>query len=311
MRIPVVGRWNAFWFTPQPPEALGIFRIMLAVYSIIYWLDRLPHVTLLFSTQGINHPAYSLPAGFPAGLRDWITLISQPVPSLWAWVLYLSIFVCLGFVLVGLWTRVALALYFLLYVHHYFLQMYQLNGSYDQLNLLIILLTLISPCSEAFSLRAVLRRRRGQAAPAFVSYWAARLISVQVMLMYLGTGIDKITSGNWTDGEVLARNLAGEWGTPAAFWLLRHVESWAFYDVAALGTIVFELYAPVGLFWERMQKYYFAAGLMFHAFIGVMMNVWGFFIMPTAYVLFVDPVRVRDWCRRRMYSVGEAANTRA
>lgn len=299
MRIPVVDRWNAFWFNPQPPEALGLFRILLAVYSIIYWLDRLPHVSLLFSTQGINYPAYSLPTGFPFGLRDWIALISQPVPPVWAWILYLGIFVSLGFVLVGLWTRIALALYFLLYLHHYFLQMYQLNGSYDQLNLLIILLTLISSSSEAFSVQAAFQRRHGRAPRQFISYWAARLICIQVMLMYWGTGIDKLTSGNWTDGEILARNLAGEWGTPAAFWLLGHVKSWWFYDMAAVGTIVFELYAPIGLFWGRMQKFYFAAGLMFHLFIGVTMNVWGFFVMPMAYVLFIDPIRVRDWCRRR------------
>ena len=61
-----------------------------------------------------------------------------------------------------------------------------------------------------------LRTRAGprlQAVPA----WPARLIVVQIALLYFGSGFWKLVNPYWHQGEMLRMTLAGPWGTgPAA-----------------------------------------------------------------------------------------------
>ena len=129
-----------------------------------------------------------------------------------------------------------------------------------------------------------------------IAFWPARLIGLQIMAVYVGTGWNKIFSEAWHGGEVLHYALIGGWASPVAFGFVRLVPDMWFYDVAVFSTIAFELFAPIGLYASRCQPWFFTAGFMFHLGIAVTLQIWQFLAMPAAYILFVEPSRVRDLC---------------
>jgi hypothetical protein len=86
--------WNRYWFRPQPPHSLGIFRLLLGLFFLVLWLLRAPHVSRYFSTAGIHAPMFAAPVGGLDGVRDWTDILGyliQAVPPWTAWGLYVAL----------------------------------------------------------------------------------------------------------------------------------------------------------------------------------------------------------------------------
>ena len=292
--------WDDYWFELRPPESLAIFRILLGLFFLVYWLLRAPHVSFLFSTDGVYFPFFDPPAAFSevGSARDLLGWLLTPIP-LWAtWTLYTTLIVSLVLFTVGWWTRFAAIAYFLLYVYFYHLQLYRLDASYDRLFLQTALLICVSRCDEIFSLRALWRRRKGLPLAETIPFWPARLIGLQMMLVYFGTGFHKVFSPAWAGGEILYYSFIGLWASDLAFGIAQLGLPMAVYGVMVYGTIAFELSAPIGLHVRRFQPWYFVAGVFFHLSIALTLQIWQFMAMPAAYILFLDPAWVRQFCRK-------------
>ena len=288
-------RWERFWLLTGPPDALGMFRIGMGLYWLLRWLVLLPHVELIFSGDGMYFPFRDAPGSWPRDLDSLLGWLTPPMPPWIAWLLYLGTLGCLVLVILGWRTRLALGSYLVLFVYHYLVYLHMQDSSFDRLSLLIGVFLLVSPCGQAFSLDS----RRHDEAAGEAPLWAQRLICLQVSLMYLGTGLAKISSTSWANGDLLASTLIGDWATPAAFWWMRLDLSRGWLDLASLGVKLFEICAAFFLFVPRWQRLFFACGFVFHVAIAVFLGLWQFLLMLLPYVLYLPPREVAAWRLQR------------
>jgi hypothetical protein len=258
-------------------------------------------------------PLYDAPAAGWSGVQgptDVIGMLTRPVAPAVTWTLYAVLMASLVLFVAGVRARFAATVHFLLYAYFYHVQMYSLNASLDRMLLQVSLLLCFARSDEVISLRARWRRRRGLPLRERVPFWTGRLIGVQGMFVYLGTGLHKVFAPEWHGGEVLYFNFINYWGSDLAFWLARTVPDLRVYAFFVYLTIAFEVSAPVGLYWRKAQPFYFLMGLGFHTIIAFTLQIWQFLVVPGTYVLYVDPEKVKrgwEWAVRRLAKGGAEA----
>lgn len=299
--------WHELWFIEGPPHALALFRILMAIYWLVHWVPMAPHVRVQFSEEGMHFPMLIPPAEGYDAIGRFYAWLTQPVSTHLALVIYLVLLLSVVLILVGLFTRIALVVYVLLYSYYWMLHLHMLNSSFGRMTFIIMFFLIFSPCARAFSIDAIFARRRGAPEPEVFPLWTQRAICVQVFFIYVGTAIYKMHAESWNTGEVVFTALVGDWATPAGFWLTRFDWSWGVYDLVSLGTILFEMWAGLLLFSARWQKVIFVLGTLFHLQIAITLSIWHFLFMPLTYVLFVDPYRMRDALRRARWMPGGRA----
>ncbi len=285
-----------FWFSSGPPHGLAVFRILLGLYFLVYWLTRLPYVELLFSNEGMAFPYFDFPADGIADLNGLLGWLARPGPPPLAWALYgLTIASVVAFTL-GVLTRTALLTHLLLFAYSFLVQGHLVDTSFDRVLFIITVILAMGTSDAIYSVAARNRRRRGMPAVDQIPIWPARLIAAQIAMMYVGAGILKILAPAWNQGEMLLYTMLADWGSDTAVALagsLRHLGCW---DLAVLLTMLGEVYAPFVLYNRRFQKPAFVVGTLFHAAIGAFLNIWPFMFMPLTYVLFIDPDEFRTYC---------------
>ncbi len=291
-------RWNDFWFVEGPAHGVALMRIGFGIFWLIRFLQFLPYVRLIFSDQGWHHPFIENPQGIVDLPTFVFAKLGQPVPLAVAWTLYvftLGTIVCFT---IGYRTRLALAAFTAMFVYYYALYMHMTNSSYDRMLLTLMCLLTLSPCGKAVSVDAWLAARDGEPFLDKHPLWAARLIAVQVAIVYFGTGVFKMCSASWDKGEVICTAMISEWGSELAYLLVRTGLSWGVYDLAVIGTILFELYAGFALFSPRLRRPTFVIGTFFHTQIWLVLQIPQFMFLPMTYFVFADPEWLRDRCTR-------------
>jgi hypothetical protein len=297
LRIPL-GDWRRFWFLEGPPHALALFRLMLGLYWLGMWLPMAGKVNLFLSNDGFHFPLFQA-AGLSLEARHIFGWMTQPVSPAAAWAIYGATLATTLLITVGLFTRVALALHLLATTYYWALHLHMLNSSFHRLDYVITFIMLWSPCNRALSVDSWLHRRAGDARfGAETALWSQRLVCMQIVMMYLGTGFFKMVSPAWTNGENLITSLMGDWASKAGFAILRWNLPVGIYDLLTAFIILFELYAVFMLFHPKRQVAFFVIGFVFHLVIAITLNIWPFMIMPMSYVLFVNPSRVKNWMHK-------------
>lgn len=292
-----------YWYGFEPPHTLAIFRILLGSYFLIGWLSVLPWVTFFYSSEGIPFPLLTPPDGDLKTLLDRVAVLIQPPPVWLAWILYAFMIFLSALIILGCCTRTALTIYAIMFVYYWLLHLHTINSSYDRLAFITVVIMALSDCDAVLSLEASGRKRRGLPPIDAVPIWPARLLAVQVAFVYVGTGIYKITSPAWNDGAIVQYSLQGDWGSSIAFWLLQYNLNPTFFSGAVLMTILLEVWGPFLLFHPRLKILFFIIGTLFHLGIALMLNIWGFLVMPLTYILFVDPsTGQRTWERCMVFA---------
>ena len=289
-------RFVQYWYGTEPPQALCVFRILLGFYFLIGWLSILPRVELYYSVEGMAFPYMDAPEGASNNLRDVLANLVQPAPVWVAWLLYGLMLTLIVLIIVGWWTRSALLLFSVMYSYYWLLQLHSLQSSFDRLLFVITVMLAMGECDAVYSLRAWIRKMRGERSVELIPIWPARLITMQIAFMYVGTGIYKIMTPAWAGGDMLIYSFQGDWASPVAFQILQLPLSKGVYDFVILMTILLELWAPFLLFHQTWQKLFFVLGFFFHLSISLTLNIWPFMIMPLTYILFVEPSAFKQFC---------------
>lgn len=276
-----------------PPHGLALFRVLFGCYWFIMWGSWHVRVERFFSSNGFSFPRFETPNDGNESVQAFFAWLGQPLPLPGAWLIYSLMGVAILFFTFGFLTRIALLIFLATFTYYWALYLHMLNSSFHRLLYVILLILLFSPCDRVWSISRWLEQRKAPKEDSSrVPLWTQRLICVQIMFMYLGTGIFKILSPAWNDGENVASSLMGDWATPMGFWILQRDFSWGVYDLTTLAVILFEIYAVTYLFHPRYQKWIFAIGFLFHLGNALTLHVWQFMIMPLAYILFVAPEKV-------------------
>lgn len=279
--------WNEFFFTPQSPLPVALFRILyglavaftlllshadwLAWYGVDSW------VTQSTMTQVEPGPRLNLFALIPQNDR-WIET-------------FFWIFLCLVILLIaGLWTRVTSVLVFLclaslqqrnLYITHAGDTFLRVTGFF----------LMFAPAGAALSIDRLLRIRAGKQSPdesPLHSPWAQRMIQIELALLYLASFWWKSMGETWVNGTALyyVTHLNEIQRFPIPSWL---EQPW----ILKLGTwYTMALEFSLGiLIWVKELRYpLLLLGLLLHLGLEYAFNIPMFqWSVLAAYVLFIDP----------------------
>lgn len=284
--------WSAFWHVRGDPHGLALFRILFGLFWLVRWSSWAPHVRLLFSAEGFHLPAFEPPVSGVHDFQGFIGWVTQPQTLVIAWCLFLLAGTSILLITLGFLTRAALITFFLLLNYYYYLYLHMHGTSYDRLFLIITFLLCLCPCNKAYALDA--RSPRGPSADIPWPLWTQRMICVQIAVVYFATGVHKLTSPAWRNGDNIAASLYCQYSTALGQWIGRLGIPEGYFDLANIVLILFELLAGFLLFSRKWQTYAFVGGGLFHLICTTVLWIPEFLIVPCTYVLFVPPERIKN-----------------
>jgi hypothetical protein len=290
----LVEAWNHFFFTPESPIPISLFRIF---YGIC-----VSATVVLLHSDWLNW----------FGVHGWITLSSMrqvetgvrlnlftvmPQDDRWITAFFWVFLGCAVLLTAGLWTRVmSVAVYLCL-------------TSMDQRNLLMLhggdtflrvagFFLMFAPAGAAFSVDRLIRVHRGLEGPQVSprAPWAQRMIQFELALMYLTTFWWKMKGHAWLNGTALYYVI--HLHSLARFPVPRWIQSAAILKAASWFTLALEFSLGVLIWFRRFRYPVLLLGLLFHLCIEYTLNIpmlsWD---VLTAYILFVDPSDLEHWWR--------------
>jgi hypothetical protein len=335
----------AFWTRPIRAESLAAFRIALGLTilanqltgigpNLLFfsgpdgicpleahdaWLERSGRVCLLRGPVSLPLLGRWLPGDWdrehprlsrwvpPEQARAWAEWGRRPSSVRLLFGIYLAALVCLT---LGLCTRLAALASLLLAVtfNHALAEM--MNGG-DSLFCNGLYFLLLAPAGAAWSLDHLIRARLGRAPAAggvYIAPWSVRLMQIQVAVMYLFTGLAKLSDLHWEDGW-----LHGDWldGT-ALYWVFNDVAitRWSYAQLPlpmglcrllTWGTLAFEIGFGLLVGIRPLRRWVLLFGVGLHLGILAVMEI-GWFSQVTLcwYLLFVPGERLAglaEWAR--------------
>lgn len=291
---------DSYVMTPMPAARLGVLRILVGGFALVYLFARLPYLLSY---------AYFVPEQFrPIGV---VAVTDRPLlPAVVIALTLVTAALSIPFVL-GWRYRVvgplfaALCLWTLTYRNAWGMVFHTEN-----LLVMHVIVLGLSRSADAWSLdaRAAARAGRAEPAPHGRYGWPVRLMTWIIVIAYILAGVAKLKNSGtgWIWGDELRNYIAidnarkvllGDIYSPLAAPLL-HVD-YLFRVLAAL-TLVIELAAPVALLSVRAALVWVLLALGFHwGVLVLMMIVFPYQMTGVGFACFFPVERGADWLRAR------------
>ena len=280
--------WDDFWFKPQPPTAMALFRIAYGLIVLQFGLLLHPNLTAFFGEGAIvSLPSARMFAGAPQ--LNVLLLLPQNDSALQV---FFAVFMAASvFLTLGLMSRLSAAIVFLAFVSLDFRDPFVFNSGDNFLRLGAFYL-MLSHAGAAFSLDSAIKRALGQGDhPPVYAPWAQRLLQVQLVLIYCDTFWTKIVSEQWIDGTAVyyALRLQEFERLPVPHLLGSVVAS----KVLSWTTLLLEL-AGWTLIWVRDLRYPVLGALaLFHLCLDWTLNIPQFqWIMLASMIAWIEPADI-------------------
>lgn len=298
----ISGRWRRFLIPRFDFRILAAMRIGYSVLLLVNLLVLVPDLERYFSEFGaLNYEASRRVLDPDAwGLFDWLP---HTVSVLWA--LYGLLIAATLSLLVGFRSRLSALIVFVLLTSLQYRNMLIFDAE-DTVFRLFAAFFVLAHAGQSFSVDA--RLARGGSTGATVPIvsaptWPIRLFQIQVSVIYLSSGMLKVTGSDWQTGSALyyvARldDLFGQAPVPDFMfeWLpLVRVMSW--------GVVLTELALPFALWIERTRRPALGVAFLLHLSIEYAMHLFLFhWIMLVGLLSFS---RVEDWRGLRRFLARE------
>jgi len=291
--------WNRFFFTPQSPLPIALFRILYGTAVVATLVLLRPDWLAWYGVDGWVRLATALKLEPGPRLNLFLLL---PQSNAWIEGLFWVFLASATLLTVGFLTRLNSLLVFVCLASIQQRNLYILHGGDTFLRLAGFFL-IFSPAGAALSLDRLIRVRLGKEPAAIQprSPWAQRMIQLQLSALYLSSFFVKIKGAPWLQGTALfyVYTIDDFRRFPLPSWffhpLLIKLGTWLALALEfCLGTLI----------WVRKFRYcVLATGLIFHFWLEYSLNIPMFqWDILTAYVLFVDPDdlnRAIDWLGQR------------
>ena len=296
----LVRAWNDFFFAPQPPLPVALFRIF---YGLLVLADLgllRPDWQTWFGPRGLIAPETM--RSIETGARiDVFAIVGRS--AFWTdavfWILLASAFM----LTVGFWTRAnSIVVWVLLASVHQ--RNLMITNSGDTILRATGFFLMFAPAGAAYSVDRWLRRRRGRegAEIPLHSPWAQRMIQIELSLVYLMTFWTKSQGQSWIDGTALHYvyhlDQFRRFPLPAFFLdpFVVAIETWL--------TLAIEFSLGVLIWFKELRYPVLLAGVILHLSLEYAMNVPLFqWIMMATLITFVEPAdlaRAEAWVRERI-----------
>jgi len=286
--------WDDFFFTPQSPVPIALFRILygLCVSATVIllhadWLNWFGvHSWVTLSTMRQVEP----------GIRLNLFTV-MPQDDRWIAAFFWVFLACALLLTAGLWTRLSSVAVFLCLTSIQQRNLFILNGGDVFLRVTGFFL-MFAPAGAAFSVDRLIRVRRGAEGRAIEprAPWAQRMIQLERSLMYLTAFWWKVKGHTWLEGTALYYVI--HLHSIRRFPLPQWIQSTAMSHVGSWFTLALEFSLGVFLWFRRVRYPLMLVGLLFHFCIEYALNLPMFtWDVLTAYILFVDPSDLERWSR--------------
>ena len=281
---PVEGRARRFLrglgyrlFQPVDGASLAVFRMLFG--AIMVW-----EVYRYFSHDWIQRYWVEPSFHFTYHGFGWV----EPLPGRWMEVLFAVLGALGACIALGLFYRVAAALFFVGFTYMFLLEQARYLNHFYLVCLLSFLLAIV-PAHRVWSVDAALGKPRW---PETVPTWSVWLLRAQIGAVFFFAGVAKL-NGDWLRGEPLRMWLAER--TDFAIIGRFFTEEWAAW-VFSYGGLLFDLTVIPLLIWPRTRSLAFLVAVAFHMTNQQLftIGIFPFLALGTA-LLFFPP----DWPRLR------------
>jgi hypothetical protein len=294
----LIEAWNAFFFAPQSPLPIALFRIVygllvIATLALLHpdWLNWYgTHAWMSLSTMHQLEPGtrLNLFAVIPKSDK-WI--------SGFFWVfLGSAVLLTIGFL-----TRLNSLLVFVCLTSMQQRNLYILHGGDTFLRVAGFFL-IFAPAGAALSIDRLIRLWRGKEGVHIQprSPWAQRMIQFELSIMYFATFCAKVKGAPWLQGTAMyyIYHLDEFKRFPMPSWFFRprmmKLEGWF--------ALVLEFSLGVLIWVKELRYFLLALGVLFHLSLEYSLNIPLFqWDILSAYILFVDAKDIKrawNWIRR-------------
>jgi hypothetical protein len=280
-------KWHDFWFPKIDPFGIGLFRVVLSVYLLIYYTAAAPNWLTYYGPDSIP----TVPQGWPEPFNPAFFSALWYVHSetlLWCW--YALSLICVFLLMAGegkkwpvLW----------LWISNYciFHRNVAVSDGEEQVLSLLLFGALFLPLDAACCLR------KGSNSDRPVTVWALRYLQIHIALIYLISWPFKLISDPaWRDGTVIyyaSMSLTWvRWPYLGAFFEWQHA---IFSRVATFYTLGIELLFPLLVWFRRFRLPMTLAMMALHISLAAVLGGLMMFnlSMLTAMVLFLPSHRMR------------------
>jgi hypothetical protein len=275
--------WDYFWFSPQNLLGLALMRITLCGTMFYLYFIR------MFNLHYYNDASW-----IPKSLAlDVMPEFYKPMflwcfwPDSMNFLVHLLLIIFLGLLTLGIGGRWLMWLTWI--INAGFIQRnYAVNFGADIIAALFLFYMSFTQSCERLSFWNFLTRKNVQIKKSDVlSSLMIRMMQVQICVIYAYTGWEKLKGGSWWDGTALWSILANPQMTTMDYSFLRGIP-WIIPILAYL-TILFEIYFPVLVSWNKTRYSVLILGFLFHSGIAIFMGLWPFAaVMVSTYFLFIE-----------------------
>jgi hypothetical protein len=282
----VANAWSRFFFEPQSPVPVALYRILyglLTIANLLYlfpdWLEWYgPHAWLSLTTMHQMEPGIRL---------NLFAVIPQTDLCVFAifWIYFLFAFT----LTVGLLTRLSTIVVFLCATSIQQRDLYILHAG-DTLMRVTALFLIFAPAGAALSVDRLIRiwlGKEGSEVP-LKSPWAQRMIQFEVAIVYLTGFWWKSMGTDWVSGNALYYVL--HVAQMKRFPLPSFIYAPVLLKIGTWFTLAFEFSFGI-LVWFRETRYaVLIIGVLFHVAIEYTLNIQLFeWMMLASYVVFLPP----------------------
>jgi predicted acylesterase/phospholipase RssA len=199
-------QWQSFWFAPDSPLPICVFRILFGIVLIIYCTLLYPDLLSWFGTRGICSFETSLQVLAPLGppginIRPWMPPGDTGILVLY-WLLVLSTLT----LTLGLFTRFSALCVFLVLASFQQQNSLIINGGDIFLKICSFYL-IFAPAGYCLSLDRMLNKKSKldprQRVASFPAGWPQRLLRFHVALVYFQAFWSKLADASWLDGTAI------------------------------------------------------------------------------------------------------------
>ena len=292
--------WDRFFFTPESPIPISLFRIvygLLVIATLILlrpdWLAWYgPHAWVSLSTM------HKLETGTRLNLFAIIPQTDAWIDAFFWIFLGSAILLTAGFL-----TRLNSVIVFLCLASMQQRNLYITHGGDTFLRVAGFFL-IFAPAGAALSVDRLIRIWRGKEGPNLAPRqpWAQRMIQLELALLYFATFCWKVKGAPWLQGTAMfyIYHLDEFKRFPLPAWLLQptmlKLESWS--------VLILEFSLGVLIWLKDLRYALLALGLLLHLCLEYSLNIPLFqWDILSAYILFVDAAdltRAWGWIRTRM-----------
>jgi hypothetical protein len=294
----VIRAWNDFFFAPQRPTPVALYRIFFGLLIIADLILLYPDWLTWFSENGVMRMA-TMHKLEPGSRINVFTIL--PSGDAWIYLVFWVMLLCAICLTIGLFTRASSIAVFVGLVSLDQRNIYMLHGG-DALLRTTAFFLMFAPSGAALSVDRLLRIYRGKETHEVEARapWAQRLIQIQIALAYFATFYWKTLGPAWINGTALyyVMRLDEFRRFPAPL-----IENMAMIKAMTWFTLVVEFSLGV-LVWIRELRYpVLLVGAILHLSIEYTMNIPLFqWTMIASYANFIYPedlTRAWDWIRSR------------